>query len=131
MEDNTDEGITPSTVKVWAVIAFLISLPVAEFVEHYYDPGRGRVAGIACGLMILAGRAFWYLRQRIWFWITLVALVLIHVLLVVLFSWTNRSFPAPELWPVGIIDFAAMCGSIKLIEKLMTRTTGSGSASRT
>jgi hypothetical protein len=120
MEDDNTEAITPNTVKVWAVIAFLISLPVAEFVEHYYGPGRGRVAGVAFGLMILTGRAFWYLRRRVWFWLTVAALLLIHVVLVAVVSWTNKSLPAPALWFVGIIDFVAMCGGIKLVEKLIT-----------
>jgi hypothetical protein len=129
MEDDNTEDISPNTVKVWPVIAFLISLPVAEFAEHYYGPGRGRTAGVALGLMILAGRAFWYLRRRVWFWLTVAALLLIHVVLVVGVSWTNESFPAPAIWPVGIIDFVAMCGGIKLVEKLMTRNSGTGLAS--
>jgi hypothetical protein len=49
------------------------------------------------------------------------ALTVIHVVLVVVVPWTNKSFPAPALWPVGIADFAAICGFIKLVEKAMSR----------
>lgn len=117
-EDNP----SPDAVKGWAVVALVLSLPVAAAVEHYYDPGRGRAAGVAFGLMILVGRAFWYLRRHLWFWLTVAALVIIHLVLVVAVSWTNKSFPAPELWPVGFADFAAMCGFIKLVEKLMRKS---------
>ncbi|HTY64003.1 MAG TPA: hypothetical protein VMG30_17275 [Acidobacteriota bacterium] len=57
------------------------------------------------------------------------ALTIIHVVLIAVVPWTNRSFPAPALWPVGIVDFAAICGFIKLVEKAMSRGEETGSAS--
>jgi hypothetical protein len=62
------ENVTAGAVKKWSVIAFLFSLPVAIAVSHFVDPGRGRAAGISPAVMILAMRAFWYLKQRAWFW---------------------------------------------------------------
>jgi hypothetical protein len=59
----------------------------------------------------------------VWFWITVAVLTIIHVALVVIRPWTNKSFPAPELWPIGIVDFVAICGSIALIERVMRRGT--------
>jgi hypothetical protein len=50
------------------------------------------------------------------------ALTIIHVVLIVVVPWSNKSFPAPALWPVGIVDFAAICGFIKLVEKAMKGT---------
>lgn len=116
-----DEDVAPDTVKIWAVVAFLLSLPVAIVVGHHLDPGRGRAAGVALGLMLLSVRAFWYLKRYASFWMSIAALIIIHVVLIVLVPWTNKSFPAPELWPIGIADFAAMCGFIKLVEKAMSR----------
>jgi hypothetical protein len=49
------------------------------------------------------------------------ALVVIHVVLIILVPWSNKSFPAPFLWPVAIADFAAVIGFFKLVEKAMSR----------
>src|SRR5882757_3733627 len=98
------EKVTARTVKKWAFIALLLSFPVAIVVSHFVDPGRGRAAGVALALMILSIRIFWYLKQRAWFWMAIAALTIIHVVFIVVVPWTNKSFPAPALWPVGIAD---------------------------
>jgi len=127
-EKVNSENVTARTATKWGFIALLLSLPVAIAVSHFVDPGRGRAAGVALGLMILSIRVFWYLRKRPWFWMAVVALTVIHVVLIVMVPWSNRSFPAPELWPVGIADFAAICGFIKLVEKAMSRDDSVSSA---
>jgi hypothetical protein len=129
MEKVNTESVTARTATKWGFIALLLSLPVAIVVSHIVDPGRGRAAGVALALMIFSIRVFWYLRKRAWFWMAVAALTVIHVVLIVLVPWTNKSFPAPALWPVGIVDFAAICGFIKLVEKAMSRSEGAVSES--
>lgn len=119
--------VTARAVKKWGFLAALLSIPIAIVVSDSVDLGRGRAAGVSLALMILAIRLVWCLTRQAWFWVTVAALTVIHVVLIVLVPWTNRSFPAPELWPVGIADFAAICGFIKLIEKLMSRSDGASS----
>jgi hypothetical protein len=116
------EKITSRTAARWGLLVAVISLPVAIAVSHFVDPGRGRAAGVALALMLLAIRAFWHLRRQAWFWMAVTALTIIHVVLIVVVPWSNKSFPAPALWPVGIVDFAAICGFIKLVEKAMKGT---------
>jgi hypothetical protein len=128
MEKVSTEKVTSRTAARWGLLVAVISLPVAIVVSHFVDPGRGRAAGVVLALMLLAIRAFWYLRQQVWFWIAVAALTIIHVVLVVVVPWTNKSFPAPALWPVGIADFAAICGFIKLVEKTMSRSDGASSS---
>jgi hypothetical protein len=118
------EQVTARTAKKWGVIAALLSLPVAIFVSHFVDPGRGAAAGVSLALMLLAIRAFWYLKQHAWFWMDIAVLTIMHIVLIVVIPWSNRSFPAPELWPIGIVDFALICGLIKLTEKAMGRNDG-------
>jgi hypothetical protein len=116
--------VTARAARKWGFLAALLSFPVAIAVSHFVDPGRGRAAGVSLALMILAVRAFWYLRRQTWFWVTVAALTVSHVVLIVFVPWTNRSFPASELWLVGIADFAAICGLIKLAEKLVSQSDG-------
>jgi hypothetical protein len=123
-EDATpDDDISPSAVKIWAVVAFLLSLPVAAIVGHYLGPGKGRAAGVAFALMIGGVLAFRRLIRHPWFWMSIASLVIIHVVLIIVVPWSDKSFPAPALWPIGIADFAAICGFIKLVEIAM-RTGG-------
>lgn len=124
MGTTNTENVTARTVRRWGFAAGLLSLPVAIAVGYFVDPGRGRAAGVSLALMILAIRAFWYLRRQAWFWMTVASLTIIHVVLIVVVPWTNKSFPAPALWPVGIADFAAICSCIKLIEKVMKWNSG-------
>jgi len=98
------------------------SIPVFAAVSHYYDPGRGRAAGGAFYLVLLAGRAFCYLRRHVWFWLTVAVLITLHEILVVAIPRTNRSFSGRELWPFCFVDFLAIWGIIKLVEKVMTRS---------
>ncbi len=122
-EDATpDDDISPNAVKIWAVVAFLLSLPVAALVGHQLGPGKGRAAGVAFALMIGGVLVFRRSIRRPWFWMSIAALVIIHIVLIVFVPWSDRSFPAPELWPIGIADFAAICGFIKLVEKAMSRS---------
>lgn len=120
------EDVTARTAARWGLIVALLTIPVAILVDHL-APGRGTAAGASLALMIGAVRVFWYLRRHAWFWMAIALLAIIHVVLIVVVPWTNKSFPAPELWPVGIADFAAICGFIKLVEKVMSRSDRAGS----
>lgn len=127
MKSMSAENVTSRTAARWGLLVGVISLPVAMVVSHFFDPGRGRAAGIALAMMIGGIWAFWHQRRHAWFWMAVAALTVIHVVLVVVVPWTNKSFPAPALWPVGIADFAAICGFIKLVEKAMSRGDGASS----
>ena len=127
MKKTNAENVTAMPAARWASLVGLLTLPVAIVVGHFADPGRGRAAGLALALMIGAVRAFWYLRRYPWFWMSVAVLTVIHVVLIVLVPWSNKSFPAPALWPVAIADFAAVCGFIKLVEKAMIRNDGDSS----
>jgi len=121
MEKTTTENVTSRTAARWGLVVAVLTFPVAMVVSHFSDPGRGRAAGIALALMIGGIWAFWHQRRQAWFWMAIAALTVIHVVLIVLVPWSDKSFPAPALWPIGIADFAAICGFIKLVEKAMSR----------
>jgi hypothetical protein len=103
----------------WGLIAAVIALPVYFVVNHYSGGGKARAAAVSTGLMILIVRAFWYLRQYVWYWFTIAVVMVIHFSLVIFVTWTNRDIPAPALAPIGIADLAVVYGCIKLVEKVM------------
>jgi hypothetical protein len=105
----------------WALIALLCGVPFFILFAYLGDPGRGRAALIAVGLLVLAARARWDLKEYAWFWVTLAILIALQVALVLLVPWTSRSYPGITLLPIGVVDYAILYGAIKLAEKLMGR----------
>ena len=123
MEKMNLENMTSVDASRWGVAVGLLTLPVAFVVDHFY-PGRGTPAGVSLVFLIGSVWIFWSLRRKPWFWMTIAAIAIAHVALIIVIPWSHwihKSFPAPELWPIGIADFAAMIGFIKLVEKVMTR----------
>jgi hypothetical protein len=127
-EDATPEDdISPDAIKIWAVVACLLSFPVAAFVGHHLDPGRGTAAGIAFALMIGGVLVFRRFMRHPWFWMSIASLIIMHGALIYVIPWSNKSYPAPELWPISFVDFAFICGFIKLVEIAMRPRTGASS----
>jgi hypothetical protein len=52
---------------------------------------------------------------------TLVVMIGLHVPLVLLVSWTSRSYPGITLVPIAAVDYAIVYGCIKLAENAMKR----------
>jgi hypothetical protein len=109
------------SIKRWGLIAGGLAVPVYFVVNHFEGGGTARAAAASFGLLILIIRGFWNLRRHAWYWLTIAALVLVHLLLIIVIPWTNKIFPAPELAPVGILDGLAMYACVTIVKKAMTR----------
>jgi len=68
---------------------------------------------------------YWDLRKRVWFWATITILVLLHVPLVLFVPWSNTDYPGVVLLPIGLLDLAIVYGCIKLVEKVMNKSSKS------
>ena len=75
-----------------AFTVLLLVLPIDFAFNHTGDPGRGRVAAICAAMIMLSVWMRWDLRNRVWFWATIVVLIL-HVPLIMLIRWTDQSYP--------------------------------------
>jgi hypothetical protein len=115
-------GQSPNKLtKKWALVAILCSLPLFFLFAYLGDPGRGRAASICAAVILTAIRARWDSRKHGWFWITIAIVVFLHVPLVLLIPWTNKSMPGITLLPIAFLDYAIVYGCIKLVEKAMKR----------
>ena len=81
--------------------------------------GKGRRDFAAVGLIVI--RASWNLRKHAWFWATVAVLFAFHVFLVIRIPWDDKSYPGYTLLPFAALDYGAMYGSFRLVEKLMKR----------
>ena len=61
----------------------------------------------------------WKLRRRLWFWITMIVIVALHLLLILFIPWTTRWVPAIVIIPIGIADLYAMLWIILVVGKFM------------
>jgi len=113
-----ESTVTDREVKIWGLIAIVLGAPIFLVVSHYSDSGKGRAAAVSVGVIVIAIRSFWDLRQRLWFWATIVLVILAHVVLIVYINWSSESVPAPALAPVGIVDFVIIYGLVASAKRL-------------
>jgi hypothetical protein len=111
-----------------ALVVTLCAILLSFAFEYLADPARGRVASICAAMIMTTIWMRWDLRKRVWFWVAIAILALIHLPFVMLIPWTNKNYPGAVLLPEALLDLAIIYGAIKLIEKLATTITGAGSS---
>jgi hypothetical protein len=100
-----------------ALIVALCSSSLFLIFVCFGEPARGRAAWVAAGTISGAMMVFWDLRKFISFWVTAVALILLHIPVVFLIPWTNRNYPGVVILPIALADFGILYGCFKLVEK--------------
>jgi uncharacterized membrane protein (DUF485 family) len=73
---------------------------------------------VAIGFAI---RAYWELRGRLWFWITISLFIAEHLILILRIPWRSGWVPAPVTMAFCVFDLAIILGVISLIERWMNR----------
>jgi len=114
------QEIYPITRK-WGLLAGICTSPLFILFAYFGDPGRGRAAWISAGIVFVLIRAFWGLKKRVWFWLTVTMIVCLHVPLTLLIPWGDQPLSYVALLPVGLLDFAIAYGIIRLVEGVMNR----------
>lgn len=95
----------------------------------FTDPAKGRAAAISAAMIVTAVWLRWDLRTHMWFWTTIIFLVLLHVLLILFIPWSNIDYPGVVLLPQALLDLAAVYGCIKLVEKMVMRSNNADTLS--
>lgn len=83
------------------------------------------------GAVGIAVAVKWKLKNRTWFWAAIVMIAALHIPLILFVPWTTRWIPAIVMTPFLIADIAIILALIKLLEKLIDKsspgTVGAGS----
>jgi hypothetical protein len=119
MGENRHEQSINSVTKKWAFLAAICTSPLFILFNYLGDPGRGQAAWVSAGGIAIAARFLWDLKNRVWYWITLVIIVLLHVPMILLISWPFKQLSYIALLPAGLLDFAIVYGIIRLVERAM------------
>lgn len=118
-EENDRKQFSDTLTRTSALVTALCASPLYFLFAYLGDSGRGRAAAICAFVVITAGRAFWDWRKRVWFWATLIIVVVLHVPLILLVSWSDTNYPGIVLLPLALVDFALVYGCFVLVKKVM------------
>ncbi len=121
MNENNGNESSDLFTRKWLLIVIVCVLPAFGLFAYFGDPGRGRAAAGATAVIMYAAKANRDLTNYVWFWITLVVIILLHGALVFLIPWTSKSYPGLILLPVAVLDYAVVYGCVKLAEKILKR----------
>ena len=119
-ESSRRQEITPVTRK-FGLLAAICTSPLFIVSAYLGDPGRGQAAWVSAGGIAIAARFLWDLKNRVWYWMTLAVIVLLHVPMIMLIPWPFRQLSYIALLPAGLLDFAIAYGIIRLVEKAATQ----------
>jgi hypothetical protein len=110
----------------WSGTIIQLSLSPLFFLFVYLGNAEmGFATVIVLGMIILAIKLRWKLRMHIWFWATIVLVLLLHVPLVLLVHWQQSNTPK-IVWPLGFVDFLLISGALGLAEKLFSKRSAVG-----
>jgi hypothetical protein len=107
--------------KTAALVITLLAVLIYFVLEHISDPARARVASVCAAMIATSIWMRWDLRNRVWFWVTIAILTVLHIPLVLLVPWTNNNYPGVVLLPEALLDLAIVYIAIKLAESVAMR----------
>jgi hypothetical protein len=102
----------------WGALSVIIgSVLIAWLFDHLGRFDLARPALFSTALFGVAIAIKWKLRRHAWFWITMAAIVALHVLLILFVPWTTKWVPAVVIIPIGIADLYAMLAVLSVVGK--------------
>lgn len=96
----------------------ICTLPVMLPFLHLNQSGRGWNAWLVTMILVGIVRLRWELGGYLWFWLTIVCLVGVHIPLILWAPWTNANYLGMAMTPIILLDFSFVYGTIKLAEIL-------------
>jgi hypothetical protein len=121
MSEQSPKQVLDNLTRKSALMIALCASPLFFLFALLGDPARGRAAAICAFVVMLSARIFWSLRRHVLFWFALMIAIPCQIPLVVLNPWTDKSYPGVVLLPIALVDFAVVCGILKLVEKTTAR----------
>ena len=99
-------------------------LPVLLLFIYLGKAEVGFTSCIVLAMFMVAVRLRWKLRKYVWFWGTIIFVLLLHVPLLFLVHWPQTNIPTIAYsLPLGIVDFLLVSGALGLAEKLFTKAS--------
>jgi hypothetical protein len=104
----------------WGVLLGIIGSTLSAWLfEHFGRLDIALPTLISIGTLGFAVAIKWKLKRRVWFWITIIIIVALHVPLILFVPWTIKWVPAPLIVPFCIADLILMLMIISVIGRLI------------
>lgn len=117
----SDQATRYEITRKWAALSMLCLSPIPLVFVCFGQYQTGVGAWVCSGIVTMAARVRWDLRNHIWYWVVLAFGVLLQVPLIVLIPWTNGKLNYFNALPIAVLDYLVLYGCIKLVEKLLKR----------
>lgn len=125
MSENRPNRSFDFFTRKWTFLVILCVAPTYILFACFGDPGRGLTAYVSLAMITVAIRYFWDLRHRLWFWVTVAFIALMHILGILFFRFPDKHWNQVQHWnyiqllPFGLLDFAVVYGIIRLAESVI------------
>ncbi|WP_446743085.1 hypothetical protein [Silvibacterium acidisoli] len=104
----------------WGVLCVIFGAMPLFFLFHYFGKASlGRPALYSTAMICIAVAMRWRLRREVWFWATVAAITVLHVLLVLFVPWGTKWVPAIIITPIAIADLYLMLVAFTAVGKLV------------
>jgi hypothetical protein len=106
----------------WGVLCIIIGgLPVMYLFDHLGQLDLARPTLFFTGMIAIAIAMRWRLRQYRWFWVTMAAVLALHIAVILLVPWTTKWVPSFVIIPVGIADLYAILMILSVVGRFRER----------
>lgn len=107
--------------QVWTLILMVCLSPIflAGIYSGHKDVGAGTY--ICSAMIVVVGRIYWGLRNHAWFWIVMILAALLQIPFVLYVPWLRFKVTFLALLPIGLFDYAAIAGALRLAFKISMR----------
>jgi hypothetical protein len=105
----------------FALLIILCMLPTFGIFLFFDQPELGLGTCESIGVILIALRATWKLREHGWYWVAVVVSVAIQIPFIFYVPWSNHAYRSTALGAFAFVDFIIVWGGIKLCDKLLNR----------
>jgi len=110
---------------VWALLFFTGTLLSFPLLDYFGRPELGLPILFSIAVLAVVIKVYSELYRQLWFWLTMLALAILHVPLILYCPWKPVWFPASAIFILCLPDVALMIWIITLVQRnIGTRAVG-------
>jgi len=104
----------------WGVLCWMAACALITWLlDHLGKFNLALPALDSIGMLGFAIAIKWKLRRQRWFWVTMLAMAVLHVPVILFVPWTTSWVPAPVIVPFAIADLLVMLAILAIVGKFM------------
>jgi hypothetical protein len=127
--NSTANASEPHYDNLTRKVGLVIVIPAILFSELLSDvlgPGRSWAAGFGIIILLSVIAIYWHLKKEVWFWISMVALAVLHIAAMLWFEWNKlSSYAAPLLLGPALADIWLSSLCIRAVGRSFRRSGAS------